>query len=632
MKITRIQVDNFRCLDHVEVDFDAITTFIGPNGSGKSSVLRALDWFFNGDKSVVLDDDDVFSGATEPEISVRVDFSELSVADRAALGEKYAPDGVDELSVWRVWKNGKDKITGKALAFPPFESVRLTEGAGPKKAAYEKVISEHPDMTFPKWTSVGVANGMMDSWEREHPDLLEAAQVSDTNFFGFAGQGRLSGLFDFVLVTADLRASEESQDTKSSVIGRILEKTVDRTLADEAIASLSDELKLKYEQISHDFFADQLTDLSSELSAEVSSFAPGRSVVIGSLPAEFKPQSTKFRVRIDDHGMDTDISRQGHGFQRSMLIAALKLLAHRGAPEKDGSVICLAIEEPELFQHPTQAKAFATILRQLAENAEAGIQVVYATHSPYFVEPSYFDQIRRVERTIDSAVGSHVNIHRASMVAVTKSLDGFVDSNSVESRLDNACLYELRDALFATAVLLVEGSTDRAIFEGMADSTLPLSVDGIEVAAVGSKDSMFLAAAILSQLQIPFASVFDSDRESANRKRANGRPENEAVAQEASDSLKNRNLLRFFGVTETDWPVGLQGDSTWVIDDNIEALVSTSWAEFDVARDELISSGRGSERKNAATYRFAARSATNPPCELVEIVQAVRKLSMPTDE
>jgi hypothetical protein len=36
----------------------------------------------------------------------------------------------------------------------------------------------------------------------------------------------MSGLFDFVLITADLRASEESSDVKTSIIGRILERTV----------------------------------------------------------------------------------------------------------------------------------------------------------------------------------------------------------------------------------------------------------------------------------------------------------------------------------------------------------------------------------------------------------------------
>src|SRR6185312_16838749 len=98
-------------------EFDQITTFIGPNGAGKSTVLRALDWFFNADsKKSTLTDEDLYFGATEAKILVRVDFDNLSAVDRAKLG-KYAPPGVDTVSIWRTWVEGAEKVTGKALAF-----------------------------------------------------------------------------------------------------------------------------------------------------------------------------------------------------------------------------------------------------------------------------------------------------------------------------------------------------------------------------------------------------------------------------------------------------------------------------------------------------------------------------------
>ena len=64
----------------------------------------------------------------------------------------------------------------------------------------------------------------MIAWESAHTDLLvDAPEALLTNFFGFNSGGKMSGLFDFVLVTADLRAGEESIDGKSSIIGRILD-------------------------------------------------------------------------------------------------------------------------------------------------------------------------------------------------------------------------------------------------------------------------------------------------------------------------------------------------------------------------------------------------------------------------
>lgn len=71
----------------------------------------------------------------------------------------------------------------------------------------------------------------------DHPDELTATDIAlDNHFFGFAGQAKMSGIFDYVFVNVDLRASEEGRDAKSSVIGRILEQTVDREAADLASA------------------------------------------------------------------------------------------------------------------------------------------------------------------------------------------------------------------------------------------------------------------------------------------------------------------------------------------------------------------------------------------------------------
>lgn len=68
MRIQQVRIKNFRMLKDVEIDFDEVTTFIGPNGSGKSTVLRALDWFFNGGKGKVLPESDCSFGAIDVDI------------------------------------------------------------------------------------------------------------------------------------------------------------------------------------------------------------------------------------------------------------------------------------------------------------------------------------------------------------------------------------------------------------------------------------------------------------------------------------------------------------------------------------------------------------------------------------
>ena len=72
MRIKRVAIKNYRCLEDVHVTFSGITTLIGANGAGKSSVLRALDWFFNGDKTGGLTQGDLRWGAAPPCIEVEL--------------------------------------------------------------------------------------------------------------------------------------------------------------------------------------------------------------------------------------------------------------------------------------------------------------------------------------------------------------------------------------------------------------------------------------------------------------------------------------------------------------------------------------------------------------------------------
>jgi putative ATP-dependent endonuclease of the OLD family len=197
-------------------------------------------------------------------------------------------------------------------------------------------------------------------------------------------------------------------------------------------------------------FGPQLDAISKELSDAVSVFTRDRSIKISPLHAEAKPPRVQFSVSVLDREAETRVDRQGHGFQRALLIAALKLLAEHGAASERQGVICLAIEEPELFQHPVQARAFASVLRRLAEDSGHKVQVTYATHSPCFIEPTHFDQVRRVSRTAPSSAGSRqVTITSVTTQDVIDNLDGFVARETIQKRLDHVCLARLPEALFA---------------------------------------------------------------------------------------------------------------------------------------------------------------------------------------
>lgn len=640
MRIKSVGIENFRCLNNVEIDFNNITTLIGTNGAGKSSVLRALDWFFNGG---IIDEKDVWSGSGQQRVRVRVTFDRLTDTDRAALGDKYAPIGTDTFTAWRTWNNGEDKMTGNALAFLPFETVRNASGAGPKKEALNLLIAAHPDLDLPKWSSAAKIDSDLESWERSHPDHLQEAESGGNHLFGFNGQNVLSGIFDFVLVTADLRANEESQDSRGTIISRILEKTVDRAAADAAYSALAQDVAIRREAISKEHLSTQLDQLGSDLSAEIEAFTSGREIKLSAEEPELKPQMSKIRVTVEDQLTHTDVDRQGHGFQRALLISSLKLLASKSAGADSESIICLAIEEPELFQHPTQARAFSSVLRTLASDLASGLQITYATHSPYFVDARYFDEVRRVRRnSVARDQHAEVTITHAKLDAVASRLTGYVDPNVVTARWDVVCNQHLSEALFADAVMLVEGDDDKAVFEGIAARSRHLSADGIAVAAALGKGHLYIPHAILSELGIPTMVVFDNDSGCEGRmveKKKHERDpdkikENEkAIKHAVRNHVKdNRALQRYFGLEELDYPIGKLSPELHAIDDTLETAIDSGWSGWNDTLRDLIETGQGVGNKNAATYALASTNCANEPSgEIALPVTSIRTLVLSTN-
>lgn len=624
MKIQSIHIRNFRALQDVIIPFDSVTTFIGPNGAGKSTVLRALDWFFNG-KPGYLTEKDCSFGAIDQDIEVQVTFSNLTEKDREALG-KYAPEGVSMFTAWkRRSSDGTEMLSANAKGFPDFNAIKAASAVAEKKALYANLKTSRPELELPTANTGAAIEQAMTIWEAAHPDLLEDALESlQTNFFGFNSGGKMSGLFDFVLVTADLRASEESLDGKSSIIGRILERSVDRAAADEEIAKIVEESRAQQQKVYEEKFKGQLEAITSQLNEVVASYSPGRSVTVSPAEVELKAPKTTFEVSVLDGTTETAVDRQGHGFQRTILISALQLLAQSGAASTDG-VICLAIEEPELFQHPIQAQAFAKVLRALAEDSSKRIQVTYATHSPYFLEARHFDQVRRLTRS--SGGTPTVTIHFATVDDVKARLHQIVSADVVERQLDGVVSDQLAVALFANRAFLVEGTTETSVFQGIGDkiSLGALEATGISIVPVGGKTSIPLVHAILSAIGIPVYALFDADRGCEARARAKGKQPNKIDEEVAKNAKENRTILKYFGIAEEDFPGATVSATVAIFEDHLESFLIANWPEWLTACNELEATTGVSLVKNQLAYRTATLQAQGTePDMLTQILRQVR--------
>lgn len=621
MKIQSVRIKNFRTLKDVTIPFDSVTTFIGPNGAGKSTVLRALDWYFNS-KPGSLTETDCSFGVTTENIEVQVAFTDLSDKDREALG-KYAPDGVATFTAWkRRSPDGTEVLSANAKGLPEFNAIKSAGGATAKKEQYATLRASRPDLNLLAANTGAAVDQAMTAWESSHTDqLIDAPEALQTNFFGFNSGGKMSGLFDFVLVTADLRASEESIDGKSSIIGRILERSVDRAAADEAIAEIVEESRAKQQKVYEEKFKAQLDAMTKQLNEVVATYSPGRAVNVSPAEVELKAPRTTFDVSVLDGTTKTAVERQGHGFQRTLLISALQLLAQSGTASAAG-VICLAIEEPELFQHPIQAQTFAKVLRSLAEDAGKRIQVTYATHSPYFLEARHFDQVRRLTRSSDE--NPVVTVHLATAADVKTKLNGVLSADTVDRQLDGIVANDLAVALFAHRAFLVEGTTESSVFYGIGDKTTlgSLEAAGVSIVPVGGKPSIPLAHAILTSIGIPVYVLFDADGGFEARAAAKGKTPDKIAEERMGHAKANRAALRYFGRPEEDFPSAVVADEVAIFEDHLETFLSANWPDWITACDAVAAAAGINLAKNQLAYRTATLEAEGAVPEMLTQILA----------
>ncbi|GGF48981.1 ATP-dependent endonuclease [Microbacterium sorbitolivorans] len=624
MKIKNVTIKNFRSLKDVEIDFDDITTFIGPNGAGKSTVLRALDWFFNGAKAGSLSEEDCSYGAVNTAIEVRVVFTELTATDRQALG-KYVTTDMETFTAWKTrTPDGVETLSANAKGYAPFTEIRNTPNATAKRDAYKKLRASSPELDLPSANTGTAVDDAMTTWESTHPDQLENVPEVQTNFFGFNSNSKMSGLFDFVLVTADLRASEEAQDAKSTVIGRILERSIDRSTVDAEVAEIVESSRAEQQAIYDRAFGEQLGKITNELNRVVKGYTPGRSVSVRPADVELKAPRTTFQLSIVDGETETSIDRQGHGFQRTLLISALQMLAQSGTAGDEGA-ICLAIEEPELYQHPIQAQAFAKVLRTLTEDESNQIQVMYATHSPYFIEAQKFHQVRRLTRSSD--IQPEVSIHAATLEEVKSRLNGIIKPSSVESQLDGTISNQLSIAVFADRVFLVEGTTECAVFYGLGDreGVGSLEAAGISIVPVSGKMNIPLAHAILSTLGVPVYAMFDADLGFEDRASSAGKSSEKIEEERKGHISSNRKLLRYFGYPEADFPMEKVGNQVAILEDHLEDHLHKNWPSWTASLQELETSTGISARKNQEAYRTVTLRSEGPvPPVFQAVLQAVQ--------
>ncbi|MGO9622267.1 MAG: ATP-dependent nuclease [Desulfobaccales bacterium] len=568
MIVKTVHVQNFRSILDEKIDCDNLTVLVGRNGTGKSSFLRAMEMFY--DPSPSVSSEDFYDEDTSPEIVIALTFSDLT-EDEKALFASYI-DG-DDLTIARIFTLSAKKsgtYHGMKLQNPDFAVIRNAGGKPEIRNKYNEVRANEKYSSLPTVRNADQVEEELKKWEVTNPGSCTRMR-DDGQFFGFTevGQGRLGRYTRFIRIPAVRDAADDATEGRGSCVTEIMNLVVRSTLANRTeFVLLKDDTQQKYREIMDPAKLTELSVLQTQLSDTLKCYAPEASVSLEwakLLDIDFP--LPKAEVKLHEDGYKSSVHRTGHGLQRAFILTMLQhLVAAKGMVNPtDGDTasegeqtdaerpylpsLILAIEEPELYQHPSRQRHMASVLLKLAHGAIPGVakktQVLYSTHSPLFVGLDRFDQIRLL-RKVDHAAGKPriTKVANAEMSSVAEKLwdacgrqGDIYTADTLRPRLQAVMTPWVNEGFFADVTVLVEGEDDRAAILGMAQS-MGHDFDslGISVVPCMGKNSLDRPLVIFRQLGIPVYIVWDSDYDDKDAPKA------------------NRYLLRLVGQAEADWP------------------------------------------------------------------------------
>jgi putative ATP-dependent endonuclease of the OLD family len=585
MKIKTIRIENFRSFQDATISLNRYSCFVGPNGAGKSSVLAALNVFFREQASSATDitkltNEDYFFRRTENPVRITVTFDDLNDAARNALTAYVRQNELVVTVEARFDQNtgfGQVKHFGQRLGMSEFREFFEADKAGAKATdlapIYERMRQQ---FGLPNPRSKDDKAEALRAYEAAHPEHC-VLLPSEDNFYGFNSTGKLAAFVQWVFVPAVKDAGEEGQESKNTALGKLIARTVrSRTNFEGELDTLKTDTLAKYRELL-ERNQIHLTEISQALQRRLEAWAhpnvrlgiewlsdPNKSVVLQQPVAGIKTGEGDFLG---------SLARMGHGLQRSYLLALLQELASSEAP--DAPTLILGCEEPELYQHPPQARHLAEVFGELATGNN---QILVTTHSPLFVSGEGFESLRLVRRAGANgatAIRSFTFQNLCARIRAARREDQERRIEGLVAKIHQALQPGIAEMFFARLPILVEG------LEDVSYITTELHLCGLwsefrrlgcHIIPVNGKGNLIQPLAVAIELAMPVFVVFDAD----------GDAKPEQCVQHERD---NRALMTLIDISEPSFPAAnVCGANHAIWQTNLTKAVKADFPEADYTR------------------------------------------------
>jgi putative ATP-dependent endonuclease of OLD family len=556
MKIESVRIENFRSFKDETIYFNDYTCFVGPNGSGKSTVINALNVFFRQSKDTCTDcnyltiEDFHHKNSNDP-IKITVTFINLPEQAKTDLSDYVRQDKliITLIAVYNQSLNYSEiKQYGNRLGFEDFRKYFEADKNGSKVSDLKNIYSElkniYADLPNPG-TKPEMENALRE-YESSHPEKCVLIPSED-QFYGVSkGINKIAPHIQWVFISASKDITEECEESKNTALGQLLARTVrSKVNFSEKIEQLKRKLQEDYNSL---LSQEQsvLNDISSSLKTRLESWShPGISAqVLWRQDAEkaIKVEEPSAFIRLGERGFDGELARFGHGLQRSYMLALLQELAT--LPDETAPTLIMAIEEPEIYQHPPQARFLSETLHELSGKNS---QIIVCSHHPLFIPGDNFESVR-VVREKDSPSISYIKQLKYSDLStlLEKAEQKQLKEVGVLAKLYPTLNPVISEMFFCNILIITEGIEDISYITTyliLTDLLTEFRRFGCHIIPVNGKSGIIKPLAMANLLNIPTYVVFDAD---TNKTR------DSEINQHKQENRAIQELLAFGEID--DWP------------------------------------------------------------------------------
>lgn len=556
MKIESVRIENFRGFKDETINLSDYTCFVGANGAGKSTFLTALNVFFRQyrdsktDLSKLSVEDFHHKNVNEP-IKITITFGDLSSQAKSDLADYVRQDKLIVSAVAKydpVTERAEVRQFGNRLGMQEFrkyfEADKRGENVASLKEIYSNLKMQYDGLDDAK-TKQAMSEALQ-TFEAKNPSQCVLIPSEDQFYGATKGANRLSPHLQWVFVAAVKDITEESLESKTSGLGQLLARTV-RSKVDfsEKVAKLRDSLRNDYQSML-DAEQSVLDGLSGSIELKLKDWAhpavTAKVLWVQDAEKSIKIDEPLAFVRIGERGFEGELARFGHGMQRSFMLTLLQELSD--STEQNVQTLILAIEEPELYQHPPQARYLAEVLHDLAHDNS---QVMVCSHSPLFIPGDDFETVRVVR---DSGIPSRTTVTQLSYIELSKDLhtagQPLLKEAGMLAKLYPSLNPGVNEMFFCRILVLVEGIEDVAHLSAYL-SLLGLLSNfrkfGCHIVAAGGKSEVVKPLAMAKQLGIPVFVIIDADTDTQKAEHI------------TKHKLDNKAILTLMGYeSEDEWP------------------------------------------------------------------------------